>query len=77
VTNGKTARGDWWRGAGTNGIEGSTVPVGHDVAFGGDANTRRKIYSADADWEDQTSKKSVYWALSVGRGKAEEVKSDE
>jgi len=61
VKNGKTAGGDrWGRAAGTNGIESGGVPVGHDIAIGRCANTRRKIYSADADYEDQTSEKSVH-----------------
>src|SRR5437773_12504091 len=49
--------------AGANGIQGSVVPVGHDVAFGWCTNARRKIYSADADYEDQPSEKSVHSTL--------------
>src|SRR5438876_11094077 len=52
--------GRWCCAAGTNGVEGCGVPVGHDVATGGDANTGRKIYSADAGDKDETSKKSVH-----------------
>jgi hypothetical protein len=61
VKNGKTAGGDRRRrAADADRVECGAVPLSHDVAIGWCANTRRKIYSADAEYEDQPSEKSVH-----------------
>ena len=68
MKNSETAGGDrWCCAAGTNGVEGGGVPVGHDVAIGGDANTGRKIYSADQAIKMKPLKKAFIAAFSFRR----------